>query len=123
MCQCPNKEVAEIPMYLSDFVDLFVCSSESEDCMFGRCDKCPRWFEDLKENLDPIKISDTVTCYEWERVDQVIREKKEHGKFKKTIKKMKKVCKEGNLEVIQALEDKMPFFLEHIYVKRKQSKF
>lgn len=56
----------------------------------------------------------------------MIKTKKEHGKStsKKTIKKTKKVCKEGSLEeAIQTLEDKMPSILEHVYVKRKQSNF
>ena len=37
---------------------------------------------------------------------------------------MKKICKLGTVdEAIQSLEDQMPYFLQHVYVKSQQSAF
>ena len=36
---------------------------------------------------------------------------------------MEKVTKEGTVEALHSLQSKMPSFLEHVFVKRKQAEF
>ena len=97
-----------------------MCNSEDEKCMTGRCKKCPSWMDDLKA-LAP--LDDEIDWYQWERVVLNMPQKK--GKPGKTKAKIQKVLKEGTVEeaIIDALSKKLPGFLDHVYVKRKQSRF
>lgn len=75
--------------------------------------------DDLKA-LAP--LDDEIDWYQWERVVLNMPQKK--GKPGKTKKKIQKVLKEGTVEeAIDALSKKLPGFLDHVYVKRKQSRF
>ena len=41
---------------------------------------------------------------------------------KKVVKKMRKVCKEGMVaDALLKLHEKIPSFLQHVFIKRKQS--
>lgn len=87
--------------------------------MTGVCDKCPNWMEEVKA-VSP--LDDPVEWYQWERVEKAVPGKK--GKPSKTKKKIQKVVKEGTVdEAISALHQKLPAFLHHVFVKRKQSRF
>ena len=69
-----------------------------------------------------IDTSSEVEWCQWERVEQMTTSKKE--KTKKRSKTMKKICKLGTVDkAFQSLEDQMPYFLQHVYVKRQQSAF
>ena len=52
ICECLKKEISSFPQYSGNFVDNFVCNSESELCMLGKCNKCPNWLEGMKEEAD-----------------------------------------------------------------------
>ena len=68
--------------------------------------------------MDIDTFSEVEWC-QWERVEQMTTSKKE--KTKKRSKTMTKICKLGTVdEVIQTLEDQMPYFLQHVYVKRQR---
>lgn len=87
--------------------------------MTGVCDKCPNWMEEVKA-VSP--LDDPVEWYQWERVEKAVPGKK--GKPPKTKKKIQKVVKEGTVdEAISTLHQKLPAFLHHVFVKRKQSRF
>lgn len=93
--------------------------------MLGKCNKCPKWFENIKKEIDLGKPSDTM-WYQWVRVEQAVKIKngKRKGKTKRIIKKLKKICKEATMEeAIKSPEDQIPYFLRHVYVKRQQSYF
>lgn len=120
LCDCLSKEVSEFPSYSSEFVDNFVCSSASEECMLGKCAKCPNYLNSFKDSSSA-KDLPLITWYEWERVDVLVSGKKSTSK-KKVVKKMMKVCKEGTInDALAKLEEKMPSFLQHVFIKRKQS--
>lgn len=68
ICDCLKKEIPEFPNYSGDFVENFVCSSDSEACMFGRCAKCPDWLKTFTEEVD---LEGPATWYEWKRVETV----------------------------------------------------
>ena len=121
LCQCLNKEIPQFPVYSGSFVENFVCNSESESCMLGKCNRCPKWLHQVRNMVD-IDTSSEVEWCQWERVEQMTTSKKE--KTKKRGKTMKKICKLGTVdEAIQSLKDQMPYFLQHVYVKRQQSAF
>ena len=45
-------------------------------------------------------------------------------KATKVVRKIKKICKEGTIsDVVALLPRKLPTFLEHLFVKRQQSKY
>ena len=89
--------------------------------MLGKCNRCPKWLHQVRNMVD-IETSSEVEWCQWERVEQMTTSKKE--KTKKRSKTMKKICKLGTVdEAIQSLEDQMPYFLQHVYVKRQQSAF
>ena len=72
--------------------------------------------------MEDIDTSSEVEWCQWERVKQV--ENSKNRKTNKSRKSMKKICKIGTVEdAIQSLEDQMPYFLQHVYVKRQQSAF
>ena len=48
LCDCLSKEVPDFPGYSSEFVNNFVCNPESEECMLGKCARCPRYLGSFK---------------------------------------------------------------------------
>ena len=63
-----------------------------------------------------------MTWNQWERVEVTVTGKK--NKPPKVVKKTKNVCKEGTInDVFISLRSKLPNFLEHVFVKRKQSSY
>lgn len=83
-------ETPEFPIYSVDFTDHFVCCFESDICMLGKCNKCPKWLEDIKKEIDLGEHTDTV-WYQWEKVEQAIKMKngRRKGKTRRIIKKLK----------------------------------
>ena len=123
ICECLSKEVPDFPQYSGDFADHFVCDPSSESCMLGKCKKClslgKQWIDDEMKKAD---IDEPTVWYQWERTMQILSGKGK--KSKRKITKMQKVCKEGAVDdVFMALEEKLPQFLEHVFVKRKQAKY
>ena len=116
LCDCLSKSVPDFPSYSSQFVDFFVCSPDSEICMLGQCENCPCWLKSISAE----DLSLMVTWYQWERVVQKI-----NGEEKSSaMKKMEKVCKEGTVEdALEVLQEKLPQFLRHVYIKRQQTKY
>ena len=121
ICDCLKKEIPKFPNYSGDFVEKFVCSSDSEACMFGRCAKCPDWLKTITEEVD---LEGPATWYEWKRVETVSpTASKKDSKTMKVVKKVK-ISKEGIIgDAVESLQGKLPSFLEHVFIKRQQSKF
>jgi hypothetical protein len=94
--------------------------------MLGKCNKCPNWIEAVKEEAN---LTEPTLWYQWDRVEQTVPGKKgkcnrKKGKCNRKIKKMQKVNKVGTVEdTLRSLEDKFPFFLNHVFIKRKQVKY
>ena len=89
--------------------------------MLGKCNRCPKWLHQVRNMVDIDTSSEVEWCH-WERLEQITTSKKE--KTKKKSKTMKKICKLGTVDkAIQSLEDQMPYFLQHVYVKSQQSAF
>ena len=114
-----HKEVHQFPLYSSEAVDRFVCSTNNEKCMTGMCESCPNWSDELRSQAS---LDEPVEWLQWERTEREVPRKREKPSKKKT--KMEKVLKSGTVDdVISSLEEKMPAFLNHVFVKRKQSSF
>ena len=69
LCDCLNKEVPDFPGYSSEFVNNFICNPESEECMLGKCARCPNYLDSLKGSSSQ---ENPVTWYEWERVEVTV---------------------------------------------------
>ena len=57
LCVTLSKEIPSFPSYSRSFVDNLVCDSNKEECMTGKCQKCPNWFETMKDtslNLEEV---------------------------------------------------------------------
>ena len=57
LCVTLSKEIPSFPSYSRSFVDNLVCDSNKEECMTGKCQKCPKWFETMKDtslNLEEV---------------------------------------------------------------------
>ena len=107
LCDCLYKSIPDFPAYSGQFVDCFVCSSDSKLCMLGQCDKCPQWLETVSEE----DLSLMVTWYQWERVVQKTDRKGSYS----VVKRMEKVCKEGTVyDALAVLKEKLPNFLKHV---------
>jgi len=118
LCECLTKEIQSFPSYSAAFVDNFVCDSNKEECMMSKCGSCPAWLDAVKEDA---ALDEIVQWQQWERVSHQVQSKQ--GK-PKLVKKMEKVTKEGTVEeALHSLQSKMPSFLEHVFVKRKQAEF
>lgn len=122
ICDCLSKKIPDFPTYSGDFVDNFVCSSDAEECMLGKCIKCPNWLDTIIEGT--VLEEPTMWC-EWERVKVVVPTASKKGsKATKVVTKMKKICKEGTIsDVVESLQRKLPTFLQHVFIKRQQSKY
>ena len=79
LCDCLSKSVSDFPSYSSQFVDFFVCSPDSEICMLGQCENCPRWLKSISAE----DLSLMVTWYQWERVVQKINGEEKSSAMKK----------------------------------------
>lgn len=116
LCDCLSKEIPRFPCYSSSFVDGFVCDTNNESCMTGKCKNCPEFLQKMKEEAP---LDEVTTWYEWEQVTEQVHEGEE-----KTTTKMTKVIKEGTIEeALDILKTKMPSFLQHVFIKRNQTKF
>ena len=123
ICDCLSKKLSEFPSYSGDFLDNFVCSSESEECMLGKRINCPNWLDTIVERT---ALQNPAIWYEWERIETVVLtcSRKKSSEGKKVIKRMKKIWKEGTISnVVESLQQKLPTFLEHVYIKTQQSKY
>lgn len=84
----------------------------------NKCDKCPAWLDIVMKDA---LFDEVVQWQQWERVSHPVQSKQ--GKSK-VVKKMEKVIKEGTVEeALLCLQHKIPSFLEHVFVKRKQAAF
>lgn len=84
----------------------------------NKCDKCPAWLDIVMKDA---LFDEVVQWQQWERVSHPVQSKQ--GKSK-VVKKMEKVIKEGTVEeALHCLQHKIPSFLEHVFVKRKQAAF
>jgi len=118
LCDSLSKEMSSFPTYSRSFPDNLVCDSSNEECMMGKCHKCPKWIDDIKRDAS---LDEDIQWSQWERVSQPFESKE--GKVKHVMK-MVKVLKEGTVEeALNSLEEKIPFFLEHVFIKRKQAAF
>ena len=118
LCDSLNKKIPSFPQYSSAFINNLVCDTKDEVCMYSKCSKCPNWIDAIKKDAP---LDDDIVWSQWERVSQPVESKK--GKIK-DVAKMLKVTNEGTVEeALSDLEDKMSFFLEHVFIKRKQHQF
>lgn len=118
--ECIAKEIQNLPPSSEALVDNFVCDSTNELCMTGKCTKCPK--EWLLEMMEDAPLHEITTWCQWERVTQSLPGKKGIGE--RQVKKMLKVQKEGTIEeAVTSLMEKMPYFLQHAFVQRKQTMF
>lgn len=103
-------------------MDNFVCSSDSQAGMFGKCGKCPNWLKVITEGK---ALEGPATWYEWKRSEAVSPTASKKGsKTMKVVKIMKKISKEGTTgDAIEPLQGHLPPFLKHVFIKRQQSKF
>ena len=86
--------------------------------MLGKCARCPNYLDSFKGSSSQ---ENPVTWYEWERVEVLDTGKRTTPK-KKLVKKMMKVCKEGTVgDALLKLQEKIPSFLQHVFIKRQQS--
>lgn len=127
ICEALHKEFNEFPLYSNNFVNNFVCSPEIENCMFGNCDNCKGHFDKFCGIFKGIKFNNEIVWYEWMRVDY---EEKKNSRRKvsnpgsQTSSKMDKCLKNGTVaDVFDSLQEKMPYFLYHVYIKREQSNY
>ncbi|XP_048581390.1 uncharacterized protein LOC125561309 [Nematostella vectensis] len=85
--------------------------------MHGKCSQCPKFLDELEYD------DTTVTWYEWERTTVSVAKEGKDGSTT-TMKNMQKVCKEGTVsDVLASLDRKLPFFLQHVFIKRTQSEY
>jgi len=69
ICDCLSKKILEFPSYSGNFVDHFVCSSSTAECMLGKCNKCPNWLDTI---IEETALEEPAMWYEWERVEVVV---------------------------------------------------
>ena len=98
-----HHAVPEVPLGFREFISTIVCDQENEDCMFGNCEICMNKYNE-KYNFP--ELDDThVSWFQW--TNDVRTEK---------------VADSGTLKKCLALlQNQLPAFLIHVYIKRKQS--
>ena len=85
------------PVTFRDFISGIVCDQDQEDCMLGKCKKCPGLHK-----MKPSEPRKECSWYEWEETEK----KRISGTF---------------LQCFETLKKKVSEFLRHTYVKRKQA--
>lgn len=105
LLDCIAKTVSgDIPTHFRDFIDTVVCDQDHEECMFRKCLQCCSKFEDTY--CFPEKADVEVEWIQWASVE---------GRATKMLK-----C--DTLQTcISELQEQLPAFLIHTFIKRKQS--
>ena len=86
LCESLHKEIDDFPLYSGSFAENFVCNSESELCMLGKCKKCvkcPSLLQKIRSSAG--NLDEHATWYQWEHVEQnngAGKERKKHEKGK-----------------------------------------
>ena len=110
MLNACSAATVEIPKSSSDFVDSLVCDPNNESCMLTQdCATCGNGaLFDIKYPVDAELASEFVSWYRWEFADH----------------KVVKCVKEGTVdELVGQIKNDCNKFLNHIFVKRKQSAY
>ena len=100
-----HQVVPQVPLGFREFISTIVCDQENEDCMFGNCE------------VSKSKFQENYTCSFTEL------EKNEVSWFQWTTEvRAEKEADSGTLKTCLALlQNQLPTFLVHVYIKRKQS--
>ncbi|KAJ8041142.1 hypothetical protein HOLleu_11877 [Holothuria leucospilota] len=106
LLECLNKSLSQnIETHFYDFLETIVCDQENEDCMLSKCDVCKDKFDEMYTIAEDESMQH-VKWAQWETVEG----------------RATKVMKSGTLlNCLKALKSKLPDFLIHTFVKRKQS--
>ena len=112
LCSSLHKVVPEFPADSSTLVSSLVCDAGSEECMTGKCKKCPIKLEEI---VGDAHLDKPLEWFQWERKECKITIKKG---VEKISKRVMKVRINGTVkEAINSLSKKMPAFLEHVFIK------
>ena len=106
---CLHEKCAEVPLRSADFISISVCDPQNNDCMLGKCSTCSTMSCFRMNVVDKVSdcLMDEVKWYTWETVD---------GKQVKTVR-------EGVVEeVVDELQNQLPVFLKHDFIKQQQSR-
>ena len=105
-----HKIQSDFPLYSHNLPPSLVCNKNSDDCWNNKCDEC----KGGKRFIETFPLFDTsveVTWYQWGK--KLMASGKE---------KLQKVQKSGKADVLyNDLTLMVPSFLEHFFIKRKQS--
>lgn len=98
-----QKVLSQIPISFREFCSVITCNQDDERCMLSECDNCPQ--------LSSIKICDDVKdleieWYQWKTDNTNVLKTVENGTVEKCFAK---------------LEEQIPNFLHHTYIKRIQA--
>lgn len=102
------RTVPTIPLNHKELLNFLVCDSESEECMYGKCDACKdKVSEDFLCDLVRDHLEDNVDLYQWIRTPEG---KTEKVKMSCTVK-----------ETLELLSQKLKAFKVHCLIKSKQA--
>ena len=101
-----EKILPPIPISFREFCSVITCNQDNEMCMFSECNNCPQLsyfkaFDDFEEVKDL-----EIEWYQWKTHNTKVVKTVENGTVEKCF---------------AALEGKVPNFLRHTYIKRKQA--
>lgn len=99
------------PNYTSEFIKLIICDDNCEECFYQNCVHCGnlKKLHSIIQDLTEIDLKEEIKYSQW-------------------IKDETKVVTRQNTsstlgEAVEKLEKKLPQFLQHVYIKRKQETF
>ncbi|KAG8180555.1 hypothetical protein JTE90_018175 [Oedothorax gibbosus] len=96
-----------VPSKSKELVAKLVCSTEQEKCMLGNWVVCKDKYEALTSDVQ--NGSELISWYAWDSNSE-----------RRTVK----TVKEGTLDdAINTLEEQIPSFLEHCFIKQSQSEY
>ena len=106
------QAIKQLPNYTSEFVKLIICDGDIEDCHYGRCSACgnfQKYHNVIEDLIDDTSLGEEIKYSQWikDETKTVVREN-----VSSTLK-----------EAIGKLENKLPQFLKHVYIKRQQETF
>lgn len=106
LLQACNAANVDLPKTGSDMIKYAVCDETNVNCMltgnYESCANCKVFHEEISSVNDEI-MGDTVTWYQWQINDRVV-----------------KTVQEGTVgKLLQQIHSQLPHFLRHCIVKRK----
>lgn len=119
VCLCEEHEnmrllinsIPWLPNSTTEFIKDVVCADDKEECMYQKCRKCANClhFSSLVADQRDSDLEELIYYKQWDK--------------EREIRIQRNSYRDKAQKVVSIIQDKLPSFLRHVFIKRKQGMF